>query len=68
MADPFRIRVDLEKVRANFARTDKKPCTTEQVKDWLREQLFIEQGEEWLCEELQLDYLDKSEIVSIEEL
>jgi hypothetical protein len=61
MADSFIVCINLEQVRSNFNRVDKKHWTTEEVTACLKESGFVERPEGWLCEELTLDLLDKTE-------
>lgn len=68
MSDSFVITIDLEKLRANFSRSENTIWTIDQVRKWLREHRFIEQGDEWLCEEILLQLIAKDEITNIDEM
>ena len=67
MADSFVVQINLEKLRQNFNLADATLWTDDRVKDWLREGGFIERLDGWLCEEISLELLDKTEIISCRE-
>lgn len=63
MADSFLVRIDLKKLRENFA-TAGSEMTPDQVRDWLRESRFRAQADGWwLCEEITLALLAKEELI-----
>lgn len=63
MASSFLVKIDLRRFRDNAA-SNGEEMTPEQVRDWLRESGFREQEDGfWLCEEMTLQLLDKSEII-----
>ena len=68
MADSFLVGVNLERLHHNFAMSDAKLWTVDEVKDWLREVGFVKCSEGWLCEEITLASLDQREILSVREL
>lgn len=64
MADRYLVQINIAKLRDNLSTAEKKPWTDEQVKEMLRQEHFIERPDGWLCEDMTLDFLDKSEIIS----
>jgi hypothetical protein len=67
MADTFRLKIDLALLAENLSRADGKPQSQEDVAEWLRGNHFIPQGDWWVCEEISLGLLDKSEIIEMHE-
>lgn len=64
MADCFLVHIDLAKLREHFAESGAE-LTPDQVLGWLKHSGFRRQTKgEFLCEEITLDLLDPSEIVS----
>lgn len=64
MADSFVVQVNLDRLRQNFNLADATLWTDDRVKDWLREVGVVERPDGWLCEEISLEMLDKTEIIS----
>ncbi len=63
MADSFIIRIDVKRLRENAASAGEE-MTPAQVMEWLRHSGFRERPDgSWLCEQISLDLLDKSEII-----
>lgn len=67
MADSFIVRINLDRLRQNFCMAEAKLWTEDEVKEWLRESGFIERPDGWLCEEISLGLLDRTEILSVQD-
>ena len=61
MADPNTVTIDVEQLRRNFTEAEGRECTADDVMEWLRECGFRYQGRTWLCEEVSLRALARSE-------
>lgn len=68
MTDAYLVQIDLKRIAENFSLAERKPWDVAQVKEWLLSEGFIERADGWLCEELTLDLLDKSEVLSKREV
>lgn len=63
MADSYFVRIDEERLRANFAAAG-EPLTPEAVRAWLDKEGFrLQPNGWWLCEEIDMPILDPSEIL-----
>ena len=63
MADIIRVRLDLTRICENLANTGDFVDETE-VRQWLEECGFrMQENGWWLCEEISLESLDRSEIL-----
>ena len=61
MADHLAITIDVDQLRRNFSAAEGRECTADDAMEWLRECGFRYQGRTWLCEEVSLRALAKSE-------
>jgi hypothetical protein len=68
MADRYLVQIDMARLRDNLSAAEKTGYTDDQIRGILKKHGFIEQKGGWLCEEVTLDWLDKSEIVSKREV
>lgn len=64
MADVYAVKLDLEKIAANF-NGEGEPATVEEVRNWLLvSRGFIEtESGHWLCEEFDLLLFNADEII-----
>ena len=61
MSDPIKVTLDVEQLRRNFSAAEGRERTADDVMEWLRECGFRYQGRTWLCEEVSLGALARSE-------
>lgn len=65
MAEPFRIRIDLNQVEEKLAQA-RDYAEEPEIRSWLAEEGFVDQGDVWwLCKEITLEVLDSAEILEI---
>jgi hypothetical protein len=61
------VQLDLERIRANLAKEDRRPFTEAEVQRWLIDAGFEPAAGRWLVKEKDLGQLDPSEVLSIED-
>ena len=61
MDDPVAATIDVEQLRRNFSAAEGREWTADDVMDWLRGCGFRYQGRTWLCEDVSLRVLARSE-------
>lgn len=68
MADTVRVRIDVKKLAANLCAAEGADIPAEDVHAFLVRNKFVSLGGDvWVCEEVSLRLLDRSEILEVED-
>jgi len=64
----FRVRVDLELLRRHLAKEDQRDVSIDEVRKFLRDSAFKEQGDWWIVREEDLGAIESTEVLEADVL